>query len=182
MDRKTEENEETLQASGMESDHALSTSADDVIREWLFRFRTGWKWSVPLVLVLLVVAFMLGLWEALGSVLTLFGIVWYVIRFRERRKSRGSKDLEVRFDSQHRQSLFYPVMTILSGGFLILGVDTETGAFAGWGVLLENIGVLFVLGSLILLVSERILQGNWKRYRIPAIVSVVVFVVILELV
>ena len=64
----------------------------------------------------------------------------------------------------------------------MLSVDSNSGAFEGFGMVMENLFFLFFFGSLVLLITEFVLKGNWKRYRIPAVVSLVVFVTILEFV
>ena len=177
MAREPKEQEEM---KNLESSYAKPSGPDELIREGFFRLRTGWKITVPVIAAVLILTFLTGLWEIIGVMLTLFGLIWSVIRFRERRKTKGTNSLEEHFTNQHQRSLFYPVLIFLAGGFFTMGVE-ESGT-ASFLALFENLVFLYFLGALMLLVMEFGLKGNWKRYRIPAIVGLVLFMIVLEVV
>ncbi|AOM84384.1 hypothetical protein [Salisediminibacterium beveridgei] len=179
MAREPKEQEDM---KNMESSYAKPSGPDELIREAFFRLRTGWKITVPVIAAVLILTFLTGLWEIIGVMLTLFGLVWSVIRFRERQKSTGTDSLEEHFTNQHQRSLYYPVLMLMAGGFFTMGVEEQGSAPAFLMTFFENVVFLYFLGALVLLVMEYVLKGNWKRYRIPAIVGLVLFMIVLEVV
>jgi hypothetical protein len=149
-------------------------------RELLHSFLSHWKLTFPAALLVLILAFIPGLAETIGTTLSIVGLIWLImkikqrIQFRKRRKKEEELFAESysKIREQHsRVSLSVPVWIFTAGGFFVLIADRAVTGFPATTLYVAETAVFVLfLGFFILFLSELFMRGYWRKYRLPLII------------
>lgn len=120
------------------------------------------------VVIVVVIAYMLQIWDVIGAVLSLLGLVWLIYAIVQRR--RGAIDGE---------PLPYAVWTLCAGGFFTLMSTPGSGAdHTGVLGLIENIIFLMLFGFLLLWVLALVFRDEPKRKAVPLVIFLILSLII----